>query len=429
MTGKSIITHIVFLLSVCTVAFGQVAIASSNTPGTITTLDCIGAAHTGSLTAGTGAVGVSSAISYTGGNGGTHPGQVVSSTGVTGLTATLLAGDLAVGPGTVISGITGAASEGGRANFVISLGGQSCTLVRIVTALSPVVGALTCPAGWANGKAGVSYSETRNISYTAGNGAPYPAQKIASTGVTGLTAAIAEGKLTSGSGTIPVTVTGTPIAAGTANFAVNLGGQTCAFSITVNPAFPVVVLPGNPEAWMRHNLGADYRLDPDKPVKEINGNYYQSGRLVPVAHANTPAGPISGWNPTPAPDSAWQDSTKTANDPCPIGFRVPRHLQWFHLVNNNTASNLGTWAPPHGDPTNFGSAKVFGSGANKLTFPIAGLRDFYSNGSLLNRGYNAYYWSSNQGYYLNLSRGTIRTDINTHRGYGMSVRCISEDSF
>ncbi|WP_170947314.1 hypothetical protein [Pseudomonas sp. Irchel 3E19] len=427
MTGKSIITHIVFLLSLCTVAYGQAAIASSSTTGTITTLDCIGAAHTGRLTAGTGAVGVSSAISYTGGNGGTHPGQVVSSTGVTGLTATLRAGDLAVGPGTVIYGITGDASEGGRANFAIRLSGQSCNLVRIVTTLSPVVGALTCPAGWANGKAGGSYSETQKLSYTAGNGAPYPAQKIASTGVTGLTAAIAEGDLASGSGTIPVTVTGTPIAAGTAHFAVSFGGQSCAFSITVNPAIPVVVLPGNPEAWMTHNLGADESLDPDVPVQGIHGSYYQWGRPVPVADASTPTGPIPGWNNTPARDAAWQDEAKTAKDPCPSGFRIPTLIKFTNLINSNTSSNIGAFTE---SAINFGSAKVLVGGGNKITLPTTGGRA-YTNGSLLGfRGYSGAYWSSTQynavnSYYLNFDINIVGV-YPGDRTFGFNIRCISE---
>ncbi|WP_170947320.1 FISUMP domain-containing protein [Pseudomonas sp. Irchel 3E19] len=426
MTGKSIITHIVFLLSVCTVAFGQVAIASSSTSGTITTLDCIGAAHTGSLTAGTAAAGVSSALSYTGGNGGAHPGQVVTSTGVTGLTATLRAGDLAVGPGTVNYGIAGAASEGGRANFAIRLGGQSCNLVRIVTALSPVVGALTCPAGWANGEAGGSYSDTKNLSYTAGNGAPYPAQKIASTGVTGLTAAIAEGKLASGNGTIPVTVTGTPIAAGTANFSVNLGEQSCAFSITVNPVFPVVVLPGNPEAWMRHNLGADYSYDPDVPVKAIHGNLYQWGRPVPVANADSPES-IVGWNTILAPNTAWQDAIKTAEDPCPPGFRVPTSSQLQSLINFTSQSNLGSFTS---SPTNFGSAKVFTGGGHKLTFPNAGNR-YYTYGTLRSRGAYADYWSSTAsgsstaGWMDSYGIG-VNLDQVVQRTFGASIRCIQE---
>ncbi|WP_170947319.1 FISUMP domain-containing protein [Pseudomonas sp. Irchel 3E19] len=425
MTGKSITPHILFLLSLCAVSYGQVAIASSNNPGTITTLDCIGAAHTGSLTAGTAAVGVSSAISYSGGNGGAHPGQVVTSTGVTGLTATLRAGDLAVGPGTVIYGITGDASEGGRANFAIRLSGQSCNLVRIVTTLSPIVGALTCPAGWANGKAGGSYSETQNLSYTAGNGAPYPAQKIASTGVTGLTAAIAEGDLASGSGTIPVTVTGTPIAAGTAHFAVSFGGQSCAFSITVNPAIPVVVLPGNPQAWMRHNLGANYSNDPDVPVKAIHGNLYQWGRPVPVANADSPE-TIGDWNTIPAPGFPWQDAIKTTEDPCPAGFRVPTISQLQNLINFTSQSKLGSFT---NSPTNFGSAKVFTGGGNKLTLPNAGNR-YYLNGYLSLRGGYADYWSSTAaGPYSAwwLDSYDIGTYIGQpQRTFGASIRCIQE---
>ena len=59
----------------------------------IATLACGTATNNGTLTGGTTASGVSSVISYTGGDGSAHSGQTVTSTGVTGLTATLAAGN------------------------------------------------------------------------------------------------------------------------------------------------------------------------------------------------------------------------------------------------------------------------------------------------------------------------------------------------
>jgi hypothetical protein len=91
-------------------------------------INCAGATNNGTLTARVAASGVSSVISYTGGNGGSHNGQTVTSTGVTGLTATLSAGNFANGNGTLTYTITGTPNTGGTANFAINIGGKTCTL-------------------------------------------------------------------------------------------------------------------------------------------------------------------------------------------------------------------------------------------------------------------------------------------------------------
>ena len=130
--------------------------------GTITTLDCAGAAHNGTLTAGTAAAtGVTSVISYTGGNGGAHAGQVVTSTGVTGLTATLSAGDFANGNGTLTYTITGTPSGAGTASFAINIGGQSCTLTRTVVGGVP-------PPNMENGCQGIDLPHKTNGSVVNG---------------------------------------------------------------------------------------------------------------------------------------------------------------------------------------------------------------------------------------------------------------------
>jgi len=105
-------------------------------PGTITALNCSSATNNGTLTATTTATGVTSVISYTGGNGGTHNGQVVTSTGVTGLTATLQAGTFANGNGSLTYTITGTPATSGTASFALNIGGKTCTLSRTV-AIAP----------------------------------------------------------------------------------------------------------------------------------------------------------------------------------------------------------------------------------------------------------------------------------------------------
>ena len=104
----------------------------STTVGTITALNCAGVVNTGTLTQAVAATAVSSDFLYTGGNGGTYTGQAIASTGVTGLTATLLAGNLATGDGTITYVISGTPASAGTASFAVSIAGQSCTLTRTI---------------------------------------------------------------------------------------------------------------------------------------------------------------------------------------------------------------------------------------------------------------------------------------------------------
>jgi uncharacterized protein (TIGR02145 family) len=107
--------------------------------GSITALNCGSATNNGTLYSGTAASGVSSSVSYTGGNGGTYSSQNVTSTGVTGLTATLIAGTFAIGAGSLTYTITGTPSSSGTANFALNIGGQTCTLTFLVSAAQPSV--------------------------------------------------------------------------------------------------------------------------------------------------------------------------------------------------------------------------------------------------------------------------------------------------
>lgn len=110
---------------------------------TVPVFNCAGATHNGTLTEGTAASGVSSVIAYTGGNGDTYALQNVTSTGVTGLTATLAAGTLASGAGSLTYTITGTPASAGTASFAISIGGQSCSFTRTVAAPITIPASIT----------------------------------------------------------------------------------------------------------------------------------------------------------------------------------------------------------------------------------------------------------------------------------------------
>ena len=74
---------------------------------------------------------------------------------------------------------------------------------------------------------------TAQISYTGGNGGFYTEQSVSSTGVTGLTATLAAGTFVTGSGNLTFTISGTPSASGTAEFAINIGGKNCTIACTI----------------------------------------------------------------------------------------------------------------------------------------------------------------------------------------------------
>ena len=209
------------------------------TPGSITTLNCAGATTTGTLTSGTAASGVSSSVPYTGGNGGSYAAQTVTSTTVTGLTATLAAGNFATGAGGLTYTITGTPASSGTASFALSIGGQSCTLNVTVAAAAGSITTLNCAGATTTGTltsgtaaSGVSSS----VPYTGGNGGSYTAQTVTSTGVTGLTANLAAGSFATGAGGLTYTITGTPASSGTASFALSIGGKSCTLNVTVAAA-------------------------------------------------------------------------------------------------------------------------------------------------------------------------------------------------
>jgi uncharacterized protein (TIGR02145 family) len=392
----------------------------------IMSLDCSSAATSGSVYSGSPASGVSTAIPYTGGNGGAYQSVNFVSTGVTGLVASLPGGVLTTANGVLQFQISGTPSGSGTAVFAVSVAGQSCSFSIPVTASSAAVGLLSCGSAvfspstitqW------TSYTGTLTIPYTGGNGGAYSQSSF---GQNGLTFTRQAGTLANGSGNIVYNISGEPSTSGTMNIPVSFGGVSCNVTKSVAMA-KTVVMPGNTKAWYRYNLGADESLDPDTPVQAIHGDYYQWGRKVAVASANTPAGSISGWNSTAAANGSWSGTSKTTADPCPTGFRVPTRPNWNNLINNSTTvSRLGTWT---NSSTNYETAIKFISGGKTLTLPAAGYRS-HTNGALGSRGYYGRYWSSTQNtgtsaYSLGFSSSSLAISSSNRIG-GYSVRCISE---
>jgi uncharacterized protein (TIGR02145 family) len=136
-------------------------------------------------------------------------------------------------------------------------------------------------------------------------------------------------------------------------------------------------------------------------------------------------------------NTLWGDGTtganpvKAANDPCPAGFKVPSQAQWGSIfaggvtqgAPSTATANVWTWT---GNGYTVGSA---------LYLPAAGCRNYditSGNVILSDVGTYGYYWSSTvngaSAYYLAFVNGFVAPGygITGIRGYGASVRCISQ---
>jgi len=389
--------------------------------GIISSLNCADASVTGSTIT----------IPVTGGNGGVYDAQSAVSTGVTGLTAALSAGNYPDGAGSLLWTVSGVPSGPGTANFSLSSGGYTCSVP--FTVVAGTISALDCSGATVTGAltsgqaaSGVSAS----VPYTGGNGGFHSGQTVTSTGVTGLTATLSAGSFLSGAGSLSYAITGTPAGAGTASFALSIGGQTCTLDVTVSspPVCRAKVNATDFKDFMCYNLGAaNTSADPFTPGWEINGGYWQWGRSAEAAAGPTATDPkdgaVSGWNTTDAANGEWADGSKTGNDPCPAGYRVPTKAQWDGVVANNTITNVGTFGS---SATNYVAGKKFG---DELMLPTAGYRRNY-DGALNLRGNNGFYWSSSE--YGSGNAWLLYFDVlytytsNDYRLNGTSVRCVAE---
>ncbi len=273
--------------------------------------------------------------------------------------------------------------------------------------------------------------------------------------MTGLTATLAAGNFASGADSLTYTVTGTPDTAGTASFALEIGGQSCTLALTAE-AGGTSCAPVITDCWakvsatdtlyfMCHNLASfNTSADPFTPSWEIIGGYWQWGRKGPDSTqwlntntANFAFGPtgsgsteansdaISGWSTTNAPNGSWLDTIKTVNDPCPPCFRVPTLEQWDGVRTNNTTSTVGSWTA---GTTNYSSGFFLGP---KLMLPLSGIRS-NSNGALSKRGSDGYYWCSRESTGSSTDASDLHiysgiAPMNSHsRTYGFSVRCAAQ---
>lgn len=219
---------------------------------------------------------------------------------------------------------------------------------------------------------------------------------------------------------------------------------TLPFSINGDPAVGNIILnivtcgaftaPGVFKAFMCQNQGADMGANPFQPAEAIHGAKYtwgaatgQAGNYLSQTDDQLNSGTIVGWTSGQNPNGSWSDTNRTAKDPCPLVYKVPSYTQWLQVLQNNARSFIGTWTS---SPTNYSSGMKIG---NTLFLPAAGRRDSgHNNGALSSRGSGGFYWSSTSSgtrdagamIFNNATGGKV--SFTNYRGYGFSVRCISE---
>ena len=266
--------------------------------------------------------------------------------------------------------------------------------------------------------------------------------------ITGYTVTSSPGSFTATGASSPLTVTG--LTNGTSYtftvVATNPVGNSVASAVsaTVTPNCSANV-GGTTKVFMCYNLGVTGTQDPlTYQGGANNGALYQWGRQTDGHEERTSltqAGPVAApvaskfittaslpndWI-SPQNGSLWLDASKTANDPCPSGFRVPTLAQWVGLFNDGTSGgapgtatrNTWTW-----------TGNGYTVGAN-LYLPAAGERS-NSNAALSNEGTLGRYWSSKtnsnitSSHYLYFNNGGVGPGAINTRANGFSVRCISE---
>ncbi|MDR0873500.1 MAG: hypothetical protein LBN27_08585 [Prevotellaceae bacterium] len=147
--------------------------------------------------------------------------------------------------------------------------------------------------------------------------------------------------------------------------------------------------------------------------------------------------------------SDWRNSTntlwsvsKTANDPCPVGWRVPARAEWASIMSGGVTTNLtvsngkvkgtsgNTWTWKNSTGTH-GYAISPDGNTTTLFLPAAG--NHYGGtaaGYLDKAGSYGYYWTvttdNTASYPLIFSGTTVTISGSLNRVYGFSVRCVAE---
>ena len=287
---------------------------------------------------------------------------------------------------------------------------------------------------------------TATLTYTGGNGKTYLTKSHTSTGVSGLSATLQAGTLANGEGILVYTISGTPTSAGTATFAIALGGKSCTITIIVDE------FTQNPTSGYGPNI-TDVENNTYKTVfigtqqwmaENLKVSKYSDGTTIPNITDNTQwqnntTGAWAYYNNDVANNAKygklynWYAVSKTTNgnkNVCPTGWHVPTDAEWAvltgylggEIIAGGKMKEVGTtgWNSPNTDAMNTSLFSALPGGSR------ADYGDYYHVGS------SGVWWSSTEDVTsLAWFRALKGSNGNAYRDYdsklvGLSVRCLRD---
>jgi uncharacterized protein (TIGR02145 family) len=234
-------------------------------------------------------------------------------------------------------------------------------------------------------------------------------------------------------------ISGTPTTAGTANFAIALGGQTCSINVNVKDVTQTNGKPGPNITDAENNTYKTVYIGTQQWMAEnLKVTKYSDGTVIPNITDNTEwqnntTGAWSYYNNDAANNAKygklynWYAVSKTSNgnkNICPTGWRVPTDAEWTVLTDylgdevGGKMKEVGTtsWNSPNTDATN---SSLFSGlpGGYRNDWEYHGIGD------------NGFWWSSTESnggsaWFFNL--GYMNGRVSQSMKLGLSVRCLKD---
>ena len=284
------------------------------------------------------------------------------------------------------------------------------------------------------------------LTYTGGNGKTYLTKSHTSTGVTGLSATLLAGTLANGEGALVYTISGTPTTAGTANFAIGLGGTSCTISVKVedvnqNPTsgYGPNITDTEFNSYKTVYIGTQQWMAENLKVSKYNDGTAISNLTDNTQWQNNTTGAWSYYNNDVTNNAKygklynWYAVSKTSNgnkNVCPTGWHLPTDFEWAVLTDYLGGASVAggkmkiagaiNWNSPNTDATN---TYLFSA------LPGGGRR---GNGDYGSIGYSGNWWSSKEydtdnAWFRNLENNKdAATTYYGIKGFGLSVRCLRD---
>jgi len=296
--------------------------------------------------------------------------------------------------------------------------------------------------------------------------------------------------ITDGQGTDSIMVTAGTTEGHAGTITVKASNGSCIGTSTLNVSVgcPVRTTGGNWITFMCHNLGADENMSiadqmayvsKDNLDETVYGSLYQWGRQAdghqlrtsqayPTDDASSESGVVSSPNldgngqvvstfeaygkfiktngapndwRSPQDDTLWYaNNNKTANDPCPDGWRVPTTYEWIAILNGDgmavssipaagiTCASGNTWVVSNTTNTRGWLVTPQGNSTATLFLPFTGYRN--SNAEVFNTNTQGSYWTNTtvapntSAIYVYTNYTTVAPYYGNPRVTGSSVRCV-----